>query len=204
MLGHSRNDATRTSVFMETVQALRGADSTRLDALLLTDQDLHLVSAPPELPRFLDGVIDIALGRVVTAKKEDHSCLSGAAQAALAVAPPRSVPFRLSTSAENVFVYGSVERIALGGPIPVLLFSFLHPQSRTLPRAENLVAWFGLSKTESAVAIELAGGKGVAEVATSRSLSELTVRTHLRTLFEKTSTHSQRDLVALLLRLAAL
>ena len=204
MLGTPQDDAARTSVFAETVRALRGAQASRFEVLLVTDSNLTLVGEPPELPPYLSLVVEIASGRLTARRRENLACLCAAIDAALSAEGAQSIPFKLSTQNESIFIYGTAERAGFLTQSPLVLFNFLHPQTRTLPCAKKLSAWFGLSKTEGAVAIELAGGKDIADIAAGRSLSELTIRTHLRTIFEKTNTHSQRDLVALLVRLAGI
>ena len=60
---------------------------------------------------------------------------------------------------------------------------------------------FGLTKSEAAVAIAMAEGRTPEEHATRTGLGMPTVRTQLRSVFEKTQTHRQAELVRLLLQM---
>jgi DNA-binding CsgD family transcriptional regulator len=63
---------------------------------------------------------------------------------------------------------------------------------------------FGLTAAEADLAVRLARGERVKEIAQARSVGIGTVRTQLRTVFRKTRTASQAGLVLLLARLAAI
>jgi DNA-binding CsgD family transcriptional regulator len=59
---------------------------------------------------------------------------------------------------------------------------------------------FGLTRAESAVAAALCAGMSLSQYAAAAGVSVLTARTHLKRVQAKTDTHSQAELVALLLR----
>ncbi len=61
---------------------------------------------------------------------------------------------------------------------------------------------FGLTKTEAAVCRHLCLGATQADIAAELSVSSNTVKTHLRSIFAKTDSHRQSELVARLLKLA--
>lgn len=69
------------------------------------------------------------------------------------------------------------------------------------PDVSNVVLsdLFGLTPTEAEVARALAGGRRTDEIAKELAISATTVAFHLRNLFDKTGTHRQADLVALIL-----
>jgi DNA-binding CsgD family transcriptional regulator len=204
MLRHALEEGARTAVFAESIVALRRRACTRLEATLLTDGNLAVIADAAELPDYLNGIVEIAAGRLTSRKRENLARLCAAVDNVLAGESGGFVPFKLVTDREDVFVFATAEKTAFAAQTSLVLFSFVHPLARTAPCATKLSAWFGLSKAESAIAAELASGKDIADIAAAKALSELTVRTHLRTIFEKTNTHSQRDLVALLLRLAGI
>ena len=60
---------------------------------------------------------------------------------------------------------------------------------------------FGLTPTEANVATAFAQGLRTVDIARQFDISPTTVAFHKRNLFEKTQTHRQADLVALLLSL---
>lgn len=65
-------------------------------------------------------------------------------------------------------------------------------------RAAALALHHRLTAAERRVLTQLAGGLGVADIATANGVSVHTVRTHLKHLFEKTGTGRQSDLIRLL------
>ena len=77
------------------------------------------------------------------------------------------------------------------------------------PEDERAIAWrlqelYRLTPTESRIAAALAVGRTVDEIARARRLTEATLRTHLRSIFGKTGTRRQAELVRLALRGAIL
>lgn len=84
--------------------------------------------------------------------------------------------------------------------IPVYVALYLSDPSRPLPiAAEAIGKLYQLTRTEAQVAIALANGMGLEEIARSHDRSIHTVRTQLRSIFQKTATSSQADLIRLLL-----
>lgn len=71
-------------------------------------------------------------------------------------------------------------------------------QRLPLPRG-ILASLFGLTPTESRIAMALLEGLRSEEIADQMGVSPTTVAFHLRNLFQKTDTHRQADLIALLL-----
>ena len=64
-----------------------------------------------------------------------------------------------------------------------------------------LRAAFGLTATESEVALALVGGASASAIARDRAVALETIRSHLKTIFSKTGTRRQANLVALILQL---
>ncbi|WP_024802645.1 helix-turn-helix transcriptional regulator [Nocardia sp. BMG51109] len=81
----------------------------------------------------------------------------------------------------------------------VALVLVVDPDGDTHPEPAVLQQLYGLTEAEATVATAVLGGGGVQAVATKLSLSPSTVRTHLRHIFTKTSTHRQAELIRLLL-----
>ena len=82
----------------------------------------------------------------------------------------------------------------------ILLDLDAHPE----PTPEALRRLFGLTAAESQLAVELARGHKLLDISRSRRLSRTTIRSHLASLFVKTQTRRQAELVALLGRVAVL
>lgn len=61
---------------------------------------------------------------------------------------------------------------------------------------------FDLTPAESRLAIEIVGGRTLSEVSSKMGLSNATLRTQLSSVFTKTQTRRQAELVALLTRVA--
>lgn len=66
---------------------------------------------------------------------------------------------------------------------------------------ETLATRFELTPTESRVALALTQGRQPAQIASDFGIARTTVAFHMRNIFDKTQTHRQTELVALLLRL---
>lgn len=74
--------------------------------------------------------------------------------------------------------------------------------ARPEPSPRTLQRLFGLTTAEIHVAIELARGGNLLDIARAQRLSRTTIRSHLASLFIKTQTRRQVELVSLLGRIA--
>ncbi len=74
--------------------------------------------------------------------------------------------------------------------------------SRPEPSVQTLRRLFGLTAAEIHLAVELARGGNLLDIARSQGLSRTTIRSHLASLFVKTQTRRQVELVSLLGRTA--
>lgn len=72
--------------------------------------------------------------------------------------------------------------------------------SNVLPNDHFVAAIFGLSPTESMLAVHLASGRSLQDFADERRVSIETARTQLRTVFAKTGAHSQGQLIGIVLK----
>ncbi|MBA2779939.1 response regulator [Billgrantia kenyensis] len=82
-------------------------------------------------------------------------------------------------------------------PAAVILLS--DPERRPQVPCQVLASLFGLTPTEARIALALAEGLRSEEIAERMSVSPTTVAFHLRNLFQKTDTHRQAELIALVL-----
>jgi DNA-binding CsgD family transcriptional regulator len=76
--------------------------------------------------------------------------------------------------------------------------------ARPEPSPRTLQRLFGLTAAETQLAIELARGGNLLDISCSQRLSRTTIRSHLASLFVKTQTRRQAELVSLLGRIALL
>ncbi|MEI9405634.1 helix-turn-helix transcriptional regulator [Mesorhizobium argentiipisi] len=85
-----------------------------------------------------------------------------------------------------------------------IIVALLDRQPRTGPNPETLRKMFGLTGAETHLALRLASGDAPLEIAERSRLSRTTIRTQLASLFAKTETRRQAELVALLGRISVL
>ncbi|WP_404297059.1 response regulator [Halomonas sp.] len=86
---------------------------------------------------------------------------------------------------------------SLHEPSVVILLS--DPEQRAQVPRQILASLFGLTPSEARIALALAEGLRSEEIAERMSISTTTVAFHLRNLFQKTNTHRQAELIALIL-----
>jgi DNA-binding CsgD family transcriptional regulator len=91
---------------------------------------------------------------------------------------------------------------AISGPHTILIFVDL--SRRPQPNPGVLQRLFDLTPAEARLAIGIGSGKTLAEIAEETCLSNATLRTQLSSVFMKTQTRRQPELVALLARVAIL
>lgn len=60
---------------------------------------------------------------------------------------------------------------------------------------EKLIAQFGLTNSESALALLLLAGHALADIADIRKISRNTVRNHMQNIYDKTATRRQAELI---------
>ena len=77
----------------------------------------------------------------------------------------------------------------------------IDPEAGAEPETAHVRRTLGLTSAEAEVAVRLARGTGLRDIADELSVSLTTVRTHLQHVFTKTDTHRQAELVRLLLGL---
>jgi DNA-binding CsgD family transcriptional regulator len=90
----------------------------------------------------------------------------------------------------------------LGLRPPAAIVTVVDPETGRRQLAQNLHSRFGLTGAETGLAAEILKGDGRAAAARRRGISVATARAQLSSIFEKTGTHRQAELVHLLLELA--
>ena len=102
-----------------------------------------------------------------------------------------------------LFLYS--RRISEGGEQPPLtLVILLDLNDAPEPSSAVLQKMFGLTAAETSLAIQLTRGGSLAEIARAQGISITTARTQLSSIFAKTNTSRQAELVALLARISIL
>ncbi|RWH81186.1 MAG: helix-turn-helix transcriptional regulator [Mesorhizobium sp.] len=84
------------------------------------------------------------------------------------------------------------------------IVALLDRENRSGPNPQTLQRMFGLTSAETHLALRLAQGDAPLEIARSWRLSRTTIRSQLASLFAKTETRRQAELVALLGRISVL
>jgi DNA-binding CsgD family transcriptional regulator len=87
--------------------------------------------------------------------------------------------------------------IGVGTPVAIVTVS--DPDIDRRRRETNLRRRFNLTAAESRLAVEILKGDGRAAAARRRGIADATAKTQLATIFEKTKTHRQAELIRLLL-----
>ncbi|MCG6657664.1 response regulator [Halomonas campisalis] len=82
---------------------------------------------------------------------------------------------------------------------PAAVILLADPDKRARVPQTVLASLFGLTPTEARIALALAEGLRSDEIAEQMSVSTTTIAFHLRNLFQKTDTHRQAELIALVL-----
>lgn len=121
--------------------------------------------------------------------------------------PPRTVTVaRHGAPALSVLVHPLRPRVDLRRAAPAArVLVVIHDPAAVIALDRDLVAHLhGLTATEAELAASLAEGRTVADFAKARGISELTVRTHLKHVLDKTGARRQAELVRMLLSGAAL
>lgn len=93
-------------------------------------------------------------------------------------------------------------REGTGLPFPAAIL-FVRDPEQLSPGSAALQGLFGLTPAEATIAIHLARGRSLADIAARHSLTLNTLRTHLKNILGKTGTSRQAELVAVILRSVA-
>ena len=102
------------------------------------------------------------------------------------------VPFRPDHGATAIFTDFVV------GRLPIAMLTIVDPQGNREALARMLARLYRLTAAETALALCLRNGMSMRDYATTRNLSIHTVRNQLRAVLDKTGTHRQGELIALI------
>lgn len=127
------------------------------------------------------------------------------AQLAASASKFRSLHLADARSRESLYAFFTVltpqREMGSFGLRPVVMLLFYHPGSAPPIDASLLYAVFGLSPAECRIATLLAEGLSLKEIAQVQGTQLDTVRKQLRSIFQKTDTNRQPELIRLLLHL---
>lgn len=100
----------------------------------------------------------------------------------------------------NLYLFALRPEASLGafGPAPLAMALLRDPRQRLDLDPFMVAAAFDLTPAESQLAVGLARGSAIADIATSRGVSIETLRSQLKSVFQKTGTARQSELVSLL------
>jgi DNA-binding CsgD family transcriptional regulator len=167
---------------------------------------LNVNSAAEELLRAEDGLC-LRSGRIGAASTSTEQQLYGALHIALVggrsgLRSGRSFSCRRPSGKRSYVIHivplhrtGTDETLRAARALVVVIDPEHHPE----PSAALLRRLYGLTNGEAEVAVRIARGAGVRDIADELSVSYPTIRTHLQHVFDKTDTHRQGELVRLLL-----
>ena len=226
LLPHLRR-ACRISLqnFVYSTQALVGhmlVNKLRQPVILMTvgGDVMHSNEAAQELLRSTD-LVQVEEGRLKLPRHQLQELLrvSAEMEKAMKIAANEEAP-SVETSAasqfrslhitddgtpESVYAFFTVlsPQSAMGtfGLRPVVMLLFYHPRSAPAIDSSLLYAVFGLTPAECRIATLLAEGLSLKQIAQVQGTQHETVRKQLRSIYQKTSTNRQPELIRLLLHL---
>lgn len=140
-----------------------------------------------------DAQADATLSDFLAAAAIGDRAPDGVRQRPLVVGPRRSVDLR-----GVVLALGPEGGARVAGGARFLVW--IHQPGGAAPRLDALRAWYRLSPAEARLAVFLARGGTVAEASDAFGVAVSTLRTQLESLFGKTGTRRQSELVALVAR----
>jgi DNA-binding CsgD family transcriptional regulator len=169
------------------------SDDSEGAGLLLLTEDLSLAAATPAGKRWLSEIADLPtrnqLPQVIYAAVARLVALE-----CNRVVPPNLAPrARVKTRSGQWLVVHASRLSARGAPAETAVI--LEP-AQPAEVAPLLLQAYGLTQREAEVAQLVLRGSGTADIASSLSISDLTVQQHLKSVFDKTGVGSRRELVA--------
>jgi DNA-binding CsgD family transcriptional regulator/PAS domain-containing protein len=193
----------------ERAAAMETLDGVPAGILLLDRCGTALVvnRAASEMLAAKDG-LTLGPGGLTAATREETSALrrliAGAAGATGASGPPAGRVLAISRPSLRRSFCVLVKPLneaarASGRSRPAVAVFVIDPDRRRTADGGVLQKLYGFTPAQSRVAAELMQGESVEEAARDLDVSLNTARTHVKHLFEKTDTHSHRELVRLLL-----
>lgn len=210
--------------FVYSSQALVGhllVNKLRQPVILMTPggEVMHSNEAAQELLRSTP-LVEVAEGRLKLPRRQLEELLRGCAemeqsakiasregtpQVEAQASQFRSLQIAAEHGGESVYAFYTVlsPQAAMGtfGLRPVVMLLFYHPRSAPAIDSGLLYAVFGLTPAECRIATLLAEGLSLKQIAQAQGTQHETVRKQLRSIYQKTATNRQPELIRLLLHL---
>jgi DNA-binding CsgD family transcriptional regulator/PAS domain-containing protein len=195
---------------IEQIAAVERLESLQ-EGVLLVDSSGRVIRANAAAKAMLDHGNGIFLdnGRVAAAGSEIlQNLIASCAQTCLSLGDPGGefkIPREHHRSPLHVTVtpLRSKTQLAdvpwIGVEVPVAIVTVRDPDVDCGQQEINLRHRFGLTAAEARLAAEILKGDGRAAAARRRGISTATAKSHLSSIFEKTGTHRQAELIRLLL-----
>jgi DNA-binding CsgD family transcriptional regulator len=186
-------EAIRTGLLLGEA---RGAESVEAPGVVMLAPDLTVVGTTPAGGRWLEELGPAPPGLpaptavcavAVSLRASEHS------------AAGRSVPSARVRTRAGRWVVLHASWMSLEAEPEHRAIAMVIEQARPLELAPLLMAAYGLTNQEREVTGQVARGRSTREIAASLFIAETTVQDHLKSIFDKTSTRSRRELVATLL-----
>jgi DNA-binding CsgD family transcriptional regulator len=187
--------------------SLHALNAVRYPAIAI-DRLGFVLGANVAMAYVFDVDIRIKNKRLVIADRQARRCFEALIQCLAAdfdaAGLPRVEPIVIRRNDKQPVIINLLpEPPAVRNPLPgapaILTFVSLEP--RPYPLVSLLIRVFSFTPAEARLAAALANGTSIADAAEVMSISSDTVRHQLKTVFLKTDTHRQSQLIALLARL---
>ena len=195
---------------IEQIAAVERLESLQEGALLV-DASGKVIRANDAAKAMLDNGDGIFLdnGRVAAAGSEIlQKLIASCAQTCLSLGGPGE-EFKISREHSRSPLHVTVTPLRsktqladvpwIGVEVPVAIVTVRDPDADCRQQEVNLCHRFGLTAAEARLAAEILKGDGRAAAARRRGISTATAKSHLSSIFEKTGTHRQAELIRLLL-----
>jgi DNA-binding CsgD family transcriptional regulator/PAS domain-containing protein len=199
-----RIGATVARAEAEHAALVAAIDSLPFGVAVLDDTG-HLVRANRALARLADGDgLSLEAGALRASAPAAAACLAALLPRAGAAAPRAGGKLAIERPSGRHPLHVVVQPVRSGCGRQVVdaaaetIVLVADPERRPVWPAELLNATYGLTDAEVRVARRIATGASLASVAAALAIRPITVRNHLKQIFEKTRTHRQAELVALL------
>jgi DNA-binding CsgD family transcriptional regulator len=202
LVGHLLVDKLRQPVILsspegEVVHTNEAARELLRSTTLVRVEGGHLRMPEPHLQTLLRRCEELEQSLKVVDGDDAAACAIASDFRSLHIAEPGR--------RESIYAFFTVmtPRGAMGtfGLRPVVMLLFYDPASAPVIDASLLYAVFGLTPAEARIATLLADGLSLKQIAEVQGTQHDTVRKQLRSIYEKTSTNRQPELIRLLLHL---